>query len=239
MQSPLSQNRSTPARILNSLTEGFNKIHRIPKYIVVITETDIVNGLRSNGEIKRNMEELLQWLVNNINKVIRRHREDLKDKCPAALACSFEPMIVWVAMLKRPQIAVNNENYMKALDAQGWYNYLMEELLVPEHYMYILSIDSLSDNMASYFKANGKLSDTGIEQFWKKLDYNMKKFDRRQIDLKPVSKREPPFLLCADRNNQQQNNFNDDVQHSRSLSPQSLPRPPKAEGRRKPKNAVR
>ena len=54
--------------------------------------------------------------------------------------------------------------------------------------MYIMNLDSLKDNENLYYLPDGRLSDAGKKQFWKELDYQMKKFDRRQINLKPELK---------------------------------------------------
>ena len=79
-QSPCSAEKSAVARILNSLTEGLNKIHRLPKYILLFPGKDILDSLRYNKNIKNNLDHLVPWLVNNVNKVIRRCHKDLKSK---------------------------------------------------------------------------------------------------------------------------------------------------------------
>ena len=99
----------------------------------------MLDGLRWNRNLKYNLEAQLKWLISNVDKVVRRRREDLKSKRSGALACSFEPMIVWVKMFKRPEIATNEDNYIKAVNMCDIFNYILEEHLVSEHHMYILS----------------------------------------------------------------------------------------------------
>ena len=188
--SPLSDERSTPARILNSFTEGLNKIHRLPKYVLVLSDKDILDGLQYNKNLSSNIEYQLSWLVQNISKLITRRCDDLKDKRPGALTTSFEPMVVWVKCINRPDRATNDDQYIKAANMSKVFNHILEETICCENYMYILDIESLDDTQSSYFKTNGRLADSGKEQYWKELDFKMKKFDRRQMDLKPISKRD-------------------------------------------------
>ena len=86
-QSPVSTKRSVSAKILNSLTKGFNKIHRMPKYVIIFMGKDVLDSLRWNKNLKINVEEQLKRLINNVNKVNKCCREDLKAKHSVALAC--------------------------------------------------------------------------------------------------------------------------------------------------------
>ena len=90
-------------------------------------------------------------------------------------------------MFKHPEIASNDKNYIKAVNMAGIFNFLLEENLVAERHSYILSVDSLQDSPTN-FKTNGKLSTAGIDQHWCEIDEEMKRFDRCQLELYPISK---------------------------------------------------
>ena len=182
---PVTTVRSVPAKILNSFTEGLNNIHRMPKYVIIMPENDILNGLNYSNQLISNIEAQVKWLIENVGKVIQRRRQDLKEERPGAIGSSFEPMVVWVKMIKRPQADTDNRNFWKAWGSCEAFNEILEENLVCERYMYIMEITSLNDDPMHYFKPHGVLSANGMEQFWKELDYKMKKFNRKQIDLHP------------------------------------------------------
>ena len=184
-QSPVSIERSVIAKIINSFTDGLNKIHRVPKYLVVIPDKDIIDGMVSDFQAEGSIDQQLQWLINNIQKVIARRREDLKDKRSGALACSFEPMVIWVKMIERPQVANAPIKYVRAWNLKDVFNNILENNLLAYHYMYIVDIKSMFENQHLYFLPDGRLSDAGKVQFWKELDFKIKKFNRRQLDLKP------------------------------------------------------
>ena len=113
-QSPIALEKSVLAKIVNSLTDCLNKIHRVPKYLLVIPDKDILDTMNSELQAESNLDTQLEWLVNNVHRAITRRREDLKDKRPGAIASSFETMVIWVKMLDRPQVstcrgAMNNK----------------------------------------------------------------------------------------------------------------------------------
>ena len=105
-------------------------------------------------------------------------------------------MVIWVSMFKRPEITTSDDDYLKAVNFRSIFNYILEENLVSQHYMYIMSIEDLLEEPVN-FKPNGKLSDMGMEDFWRELDYKMRKFNRRELDLKPISKKDPPKVIPA------------------------------------------
>ena len=87
---------STAARIYNSVVEGINENERLPKYIVVIPDWDIIKyGDEFGKDAPAVLYVLLRFLVKGINKLVDACFESIYRKKPGAIRAG-EPRILWV-----------------------------------------------------------------------------------------------------------------------------------------------
>ena len=68
------------SRLLNSFLDGLNTIVKLPKYVLMFPDMDIISDADLDYGVMVLLEEQLQWLFNQINKAIHRRHEDLKAK---------------------------------------------------------------------------------------------------------------------------------------------------------------
>ena len=174
------------ARILNSFIEGLNKRLRLPKYVIISLDKDLMSLIRGRPEfgIFEILTTTLEWLVKQISTLIQRKRIDLFDKKPGTLA-KDPPKVVWVKMLRRPA----DSCFEQICAFRGKFNKALESVLFESSYKdhYILTINAEPAD----FIATGSLNGIGRIAYWKEVDACMRKFDKGEINLRP----RPPISM--------------------------------------------
>ena len=103
---PLSQIRSFEARVINSLIDAFNKNKKkMPKYIIMILDKDIIeaNLKRVVGfGIRFMLQTSIEYIMKEVNRLMSRWKDDLKQKRAGALSSSAEPRVILTMVIKRP-----------------------------------------------------------------------------------------------------------------------------------------
>ena len=177
--------------MLNAVIDAMNKYDRLPKYIVVIPDSDVITyGGVYDDEATNMIYTLLHYLVKNINRKVDDRFKAIYKKKPGAVKAG-EPRIAWVKMLDRPPSIGG-----KVLKSR--HNDILEELLFEEGHSHIVEIRSL--NQDRFFDQCGKLLAEGRVQFFKELDHVLKEFDRNKIELMP---RKPSSSLKEKDNTQE------------------------------------
>ena len=73
-------------RMVNALTDMINEKHEIPHFVVVLMDRDIISDVDIDGPDAVCMIRILvNWLVKQIDVLIRRKRAELLDKKPGGL----------------------------------------------------------------------------------------------------------------------------------------------------------
>ena len=85
---------------INDLIDAVNmKNSRLPRYLIVVIDRDILNDIDlTDVDALKMIPILINWFVKQINTVIQRKRVDLLETKPGA-ACSTS--IIFVRMLRR------------------------------------------------------------------------------------------------------------------------------------------
>ena len=164
---------------------ALNKQPRLPKYVIMLTDCDIILGTEFDYGLNQLLEEQLDWLIRQVNKAINRRRDDLKSKRPGAISSSFEPRVIWIKAINRPFCEDVNEKKIRATRAK--FNAHLNRALQSERYMYLMEITSIDDMPTNFYNIRGQLSDGGKTQMWREIDTKLKKFDRHEIELRPTS----------------------------------------------------
>ena len=93
-----NQTKSTAARIYNCVVEEMNTRHRLPKYIVVVPDRDVItNGDDFGKDAPVLLYTLLRFLVKNINKVVDARFESIFKKKPLCTAILPKCHYAWCA----------------------------------------------------------------------------------------------------------------------------------------------
>ena len=129
---PLSNIRSSAARVLNSLAFKLNSETYLPKYVIMIPDRNIVDHLKyTNWGMSTLIKKITKWLVNQVDRSIGARHEELKNKNPGAIdSCT----IVWVAMIKRPcnETTADTSNHKSPTllsTVRRKFNNILEEIL--------------------------------------------------------------------------------------------------------------
>ena len=171
------------ARILNALIEAFNERHRLPAYIIIIPDKDIITHSKnyniSNGIV---MGSAIHFLIRQFDLMVKRCQLELVHKKPGTVMDELKsPKFIWVRMLKRPDFGTK---YSKAVfGLRGKFNSMLEDHLKDgkDDNHRIMSINIRPDQ----FDLLGNLTSAGKAEFWNEINRAMKKFHNGDITLNP------------------------------------------------------
>ena len=147
-------------RMLNILDEFIHKMKKLPKYLIVIADCDIlqdIDPIKLNidniEEMTSAIQELVRWFVRQIDLLIRRKKLDLLSKKPGALT-GYAPKVIFIRMLRRAG-RFRSESLNQLYDLRPKYNDALNDSVAKVN-QYILTINSCK----SYedFDKHGKLS---------------------------------------------------------------------------------
>ena len=139
--------------------------------------------------IKLILEDVINWLMRNIRKIIDSRMDDLLRKRPGAVL--FSPRIIWVKMMNR-QFTANHpeEKRVKTMANRKKINDIADAQ-VPKYDKYILmDISSIMKYPHKNFDNLGNPNAIGKAQYWKELDFHCKKIDREIFNKKSEKKTE-------------------------------------------------
>ena len=170
--------RSGLARIVNALTEGFNKKDRLPTYIVLIIDRDMIKFMNFfNYGINQMLRDGLHYISRQLQRMIHTRMEDLTSKRPGAILAS--PRIIWVKMINRPKMDFHPEGtFNNTIALRAKFNDMIDEVIPAYEKTHVVSISSVMDNVVQNFTSLGELTPAGKSVYWKELDHHCKKIDR-------------------------------------------------------------
>ena len=169
--------RSVIARILNHIIMALNNRPRLPRFIFIFPDKDIVDYMNYfQWGVSFAFGAQLDWLLSQIERAIEAKKEGLSQMKPGAIAPG-EPKVVYVKMIQRPYPS-------KAMSVKWKFNKALEDSVALRQHGYIMSINV---NQA-WFDRGNCLTQEGRVQFWNEFDDQVKKFDRQQISLHPIKK---------------------------------------------------
>ena len=171
------------ARILNSLIDQLNKENRLPRFLVVIIDKDLVSDLNVfDGYAAQMVSDYTNWLVKQINTTVTRKKSELLDKCPGTVF-SGDPKIIFVRMLHR------YERYTPGCRLKllhGLRSKFNESLNSAAAKIGQRMLTITSCNTRDHFDYWGNLTVKGCLDFWQELNELLDRFDCGQIKLHPA-----------------------------------------------------
>ena len=90
-------------RIMNSLLEVVNRkdLHHLPKILLVIIDKDLMTDLEiQSSNVVNTMCDLVQWLVRQLDMVVRRKHMELLE-CKPEAAAGYTTKLIFVRMPRR------------------------------------------------------------------------------------------------------------------------------------------
>ena len=179
--------RNILTRIQNALIEAFNRREKLPKYIFVLLDKDLVQYANSldlfNYGIKDVLAKWISWFLHSVDKHLNIRKDDLFNKRPGAFA-GKDPKIIWVKMLDRPHVAQSDQRF-KTQSLTSKFNALIDDVVKNRKDNLCMELGALEHNR--HYAASSQVNQFGKMQYWKELDYYFKRFDRHEINLRPRS----------------------------------------------------
>ena len=153
--------------ILNSLIYAVNQQQILWRMLIIVPEWDI--NYFDYG-ISKIIGANIEWLVREVDRLIRTKKMDLQQKRQGAIVHS-ETKKIWVKMIQRP-------NPSRVLALCHKFNAILEETLYKTPGMYILGVDEYLN--ASHFDQSNYLLEHGKTTYWHSIDKALKQFDNHE-----------------------------------------------------------
>ena len=157
-------------KIYNSVVEGLNSDNKLPEYIIVLLDRDIILDLDYfvPGTLFILHQEI-KWLSKQLDRVLTARWECLKQLSPGAV--DTETKIIWINMLQRPFIKHPPfPTYNLVVKLRSKFNKILEQEARKSKYSYILDVKNVPRNSGN-FDTMGNLTFAGKTEFWKEVNY--------------------------------------------------------------------
>ena len=201
---PLVVVRSKLACILNALISALNEAVKLPRLIVVIPDTDLLEQMDFFSPGKTVIMGLcFEYLVSNFEKSVHAKKDQLRQKRPGSVI-NNEPKIIWTALIPRKGFIAKSLSH-----ATITFNESMEEVLSKWKNYFFLKLDEFMDDV-QYFTSNGQLSGYSKVKFWQSMDKIIEGFDKNEVSLHPQSKAEKQLITDKKVKQEKQQSSNQD-----------------------------
>ena len=101
-QNPLSRAEPTISCLLTALIEALNQHIYLPKYVILLCDKDIIQSADIwDFGVGKELENQVNWLLQQISRCLLTRHEDLKSKNPGSVTADITRVIL-VNMLRRP-----------------------------------------------------------------------------------------------------------------------------------------
>ena len=176
--SPSTKTESVPAGMVNSIVKALNDAHKLPRFIIIIPDWDLLHYSDHNTYgVEAVTQWAVGWMVSNIIKAIEMRKDQIYNSKRGAVVAT-EPKVVWVKMLQRMR------SYDKILTVRSKFNSTVETLIANKWRHYIIDINPILCDVA-YFTKTNQLTGEGIILFWKEINECIKLFDACKLQLMP------------------------------------------------------
>ena len=183
----MSTNKTFLSRVINSITRGLQNQPKLPRYIIMLIDADLVQFVNHFGfSISHILGSCLEWLMKNLDCVISSKKDTLCRRQPGAIK-SGEPKIIWVTMAYRPEfcLAVN-----KKVAAAPKFNAVLADLVRDRKGHLFMDLHNKITSPLNFNKA-GYLNQRGKEVYWQEIDRKLEEFDYNKTDLVPMQVAKP------------------------------------------------
>ena len=187
--------RSAAARILNALMEAINSRPRLPRFLVIIMDFDIMKDFDFDDNLLKPYKDfykVLHWLFRQVNLVLRRKKLLISD-CRLGAMYGDHPTVIAVKLLRRVTTYSSAMKMGKMCMVRTKFNEAMNKA-ASEFGFRIMNITDCNEE--TDFDVWGNLTERGKTAYWHQMDRLIKQFDLHKIQLlpaKPESTRHQKF----------------------------------------------
>ena len=187
--------RNIITAITNSLIDILNRRERLPKYLVIVPDRGVIKTANFfDFGVVSIMKKIINKIQRNVSRLLTTRQEDLQDKKPGAVDPT-PTRIIWVKMFDSPVFKTHpDEKIPKILALRRKFNKTLENRLAEYStgFLHITEVSHLA--IGEHFDNLGFLNQSGLAQFWKEIDCNIKKFDRGETQLTPIWTPEDDYI---------------------------------------------
>ena len=174
-----SQQHNFLARVQNAIAEAFNRRNHLPRYILMILYKDLIEAVNFYDYRESTvLRSTCNWLAKQLEHSIDACLEELTSKKPGAAYGNSK--IIWIKMIPRKGMQEISNLDRKILAAKPKFNSALNLVSERRRNTHVMSIISLEEQHYDKFS---QLTYGGKTQYWKEVDYLIKKFDRKEITL--------------------------------------------------------
>ena len=185
-----SQDTNILSRIRNTMVTFLNKKDKLPKYLLIVLDDDLIQALDYQGfGVSTMYGEWLEWLVAEISKVVAKRKEQLPWK---AVKDDYPMIYLCTAPIHRNQPEKERDSRMK-------WNLVLTSLLKLYENMRPIKLKELKQDDDKLVDQNGHWTFEGLEYYWKAVDsslrFNVTKRDMflKNIGFKKANKEQVSF----------------------------------------------
>ena len=154
----------TLVNLYNSVVEAMNKSNVVPEYLLLFPDKDII--LELNYFVPGTLfilDQEMQWLTKNIDRLIITRHEQLRHKSPGAVGS--QPKLVWIQMIHRPYIRNHPyATYNLVVELRHKFNQFLEQEARKSMFAYVLEMEDTSQN-PDFFDSTGNLTFAILNHF--------------------------------------------------------------------------
>ena len=174
--------RRAIARMVNATIKALNLQVRLPRFLVLAPDKDIVDDIdQFDEETPDLIRANLNWLIRQINMVVTRRKTELADKKPGAIYSS-DPKVIYIKMTRCPMQFKDGSRMDKIISTRSTFNKILCELLA-EHDQRILGVKTCAST--DCYDLFGEFNQRGKSYYWREVNDLIEKFDKKKIQLLP------------------------------------------------------
>ena len=175
------------SHINNALIEGLNTFEHLPKYLIVISDLDVIKDVKEfNFGVYKALSAIMNWLTRQIDIVLCRKCLQLMEKKPGAVN-DTDPTIINVNAVRRVEFFRPGSKLESYCSVRTKFNDTLNDCVARQDQR-ILTIRSCTT--MDHFDQWGKLSAKGKSLFWFEMDDLLERFDKGGLLLLPRSTHE-------------------------------------------------
>ena len=165
---------SATSWILNKLTEALNENDRLPKYIVMMPDKDIIADLNDfEFGATKNIANLTNWLMRQCEIMVHRKKLQIMEKKPGAVIDNH-PTFIYVNMIRRLERYPRNSKMADICKMRSKFNQILNEgARKQEHKIINLRSCYTIDD----FDRWGNLTPKAITAIWHEIDNLMDRYE--------------------------------------------------------------
>ena len=195
------------ARIINAVIEALNDEDRLPRYLVIALDKDILSDFKQiDFGITKEITAVLNWLTRQVDIAVRQKRLQIESRKYGALnPANDHPTIIYIDMIRR--FGRFEDKITDILSLRYKFNKLLHEA-VHNQCCKVMSIQPCVSG--DHFDMTGNLTNKAKIEFWHEVDNLLERVNFDKVKLNPK------LHLKNDGNNQHSKKRNNQRQRSKS-----------------------